>query len=82
MGEYTPIGMIVGGLIALSWALKKYREVRDGLIVAIWESEYHRQKMSKAIEEHPKVMEMEGRIKELSRAGGHPDESSFDWGAK
>ena len=82
MGEYTPLGMEIGGLLALSWSVKKYRDVRDGFVSVLWESDDHKKRDAKAIEDHPKIKEMEGRIKELSRATNHPDESSFEWGDK
>ena len=80
--DYTPIGMLIGAIGAMAYAMKKLRDVRDGAVTFLWESDDHKKRDAKAIEDHPKIKEMEGRIKELSRATNHPDESSFEWGDK
>ena len=74
--------MFGGALFAFVFALKKLRDTRETLILFLWESETYRQKLNNFIENNAKVMALEGRIKELSRAQNHPDESSFDWGEK
>ena len=74
--------MVGGALVAFVFALKKLRDTRETLILFLWESESYRQKLNNFIENNAKVMALEGRIKELSRAQNHPDESSFDWGEK
>lgn len=67
MGDTTTLISIGCALAALLGAVSRYRAMRDSLISAAWESDLMRQKMSAAIDSHPGLQYLRGRVQELSR---------------